>query len=340
MRTLLSCVSAAILAASSNLAAAQNDGVEGNAAPPVQEPSANTAPDDAASVDDGNQGPGILVIGKRIADDEVRDYITNLLFPERVGFTKFYARQGEPLCPAVIGLELASKEYVIDRMRTVAKAAGIDVDDDEDCDFNLVLALVDDGAETIKRWRVKHNRRAFGWIPPHARNTVMWSGGPAYAWHIVDRGGVNMQSAAGVTTLVGGGLETLGTNNPRFTNTRMRLGATEVIYTSFVLVERDALEDVTAIQLADYALMRGMMQIQPKKIADMEQETILTLFERDRAGQESFPSLTKVDLALLVSLYSARGDVGAGRQRGDMLEPFQRVLAYGEAGVDKDERNN
>ena len=155
MRTLLSCVSAAILAASSNLAAAQNDGVEGNAAPPVQEPSANTAPDDAASVDDGNQGPGILVIGKRIADDEVRDYITNLLFPERVGFTKFYARQGEPLCPAVSGLELASKEYVIDRMRTVAKAAGIEVDDDEDCDFNLVLALVDDGAETIKRWRVK-----------------------------------------------------------------------------------------------------------------------------------------------------------------------------------------
>ncbi|MEM7689345.1 MAG: hypothetical protein AAF291_10020 [Pseudomonadota bacterium] len=281
----------------------------------------------------------IVVIGNRIPDDEVRDYIGEILFPERVGAVKFYARQGAPLCPTVMGLAPASKQFVIERMRKVAKSAGIDVSEEEDCNFNLVIALVDDGPATIKRWRREYNRQTFGWMPPHARNTVMWSDGPAYAWHIVDRGGSRLSNASGSSSLLAGAGSLDGAlANPVLanpSNPHMQIGVPEVIYTGFVLVERDALDGVSATQLADYGLMRGMMQIQLKQDTSKQADSILNLFDDGVKPQEHHPSLTRVDLALLVSLYSARGNVSAGRQRGDMLEPFKRVLAHGEAGVDQ-----
>ncbi|MDJ0978988.1 MAG: hypothetical protein QNI87_10695 [Erythrobacter sp.] len=296
--------------------------------------------------------PEILVIGDRIPDDEVRDYIVDILFPERVGATRFYAKQGDPLCPAVIGLEEVSRQFVIDRMRTVSEAAGIAVSEDEDCTFNLVLALVDNGPATIKRWRQQYNRTAFGLIPPHARDTVMRSGGPAYAWHVLFQGASQNGGAMTVSSLTGGagfsnftgglglsdGLAINLAHNNHPVNPYIRIPYPEEITRAFVLVERDALEGVSAIQLADYALMRGMMQIQLRRGPSKKADTILNLFDQDLAVDQRQPSLTRVDLALLVSLYSARSDVSANRQRADMMEPFQRVLAYGEAGVEKDDK--
>ncbi|WP_090200319.1 hypothetical protein [Erythrobacter sp. HL-111] len=280
---------------------------------------------------------GILVIGKPIPDAEIRDFIHAMLFPERIGATKFYAKQGDPLCPAVIGLDEPSKGFVIERMRTVARVSGIAVAEDADCSYNLVVALVEDGPATIKDWRKRHPWRTFGAMPHHARDTVMRGPGPAYAWHVVDRGRSVFANSLGTSAFVGGGGTALDGMPataflPMPRNGNMLIEVPEAIYRSFVLIERDALESVSATQLADYALMRGMMQVQADRKDAHKADSILNLFEGDRT--KASPSLTRIDLAMLVSLYSSRDNVGASRQRGDMLEPFRQVMAYGEAGLE------
>jgi hypothetical protein len=312
-----------------------------NQAPENQAPDSPPVSDPApAVVKVPGEEDGILVIGERIPDEEIRTFIHAMLFPERVGAAKFYAKQGDPLCPAVIGLEEPSESYVLERMRTVARVAGIVVADDADCNFNLIVALVEDGPATIKDWRTRHHRRAFGNIPNHMRDTVMRGPGPAYAWHIVDRGRGVFANSLGTSAFVGGSgtaldgfPATVFLSVPR--NGNMLIEVSEMIYRSFVLIERDALAGVSATQLADYALMRGMMQVQNDLGAAPQVESILNLFGEGRTPAAAPPSLTRVDLAMLVSLYSSRDNVGAGRQRGDMLEPFRRVMAYGEAGLEE-----
>lgn len=281
---------------------------------------------------------GIVVIGERIPDEEIRSFIHAMLFPERIGATKFYAKQGDPLCPAVIGLEEPSESSVLERMRTVARVSGIAVADEADCKYNLIVALVEDGPATISDWRTRHHRRVFGSMPNHARDTVMRGSGPAYAWHIVDRDPEVMANTLGTSAFVGGGtmLDGFPANIflPMPRNPHMLIEVPEVIFRSFVLIERDALAGVSATQLADYALMRGMMQVQNDLGAAPQVESILNLFGEGRTPATAPPSLTRIDLAMLVSLYATRGNVGASRQRGDMMEPFRRVMAYGEAGLE------
>ncbi|MEE4289482.1 MAG: hypothetical protein V2J14_08940, partial [Erythrobacter sp.] len=199
--------------------------------------------------------------------------------------------------------------------------------------------------ETIRRWRSKYQRRAFGLIPIQTRDFIMNGSGPAYAWHVIDAA-ISLQNegvglvpgglggaGGGVVPFVGSYAFSTGggdiAQHPRSATFR------ESIEAAFVVIEHTALKGVSATQLADYALMHGMLQVQRDRGASLGADSILSLFDVASAT-DAPPSLTRLDLALLVSLYSTRPGLGEYRQRRAMIEPFQRVMAYGEEGIERE----
>jgi hypothetical protein len=71
------------------------------------------------------------------------------------------------------------------------------------------------------------------------------------------------------------------------------------IISTLVLFDRDAVEGMTLVQLADYATMRGVAQMRPASGAE-PMATILALFGERRSDT---PELTSFDIGFLRSLY-------------------------------------
>jgi len=86
-----------------------------------------------------------------------------------------------------------------------------------------------------------------------------------------------------------------------------------------VIVETKALRDVTTRQLADFALVRGLM---PADVSDRppSSASILSLFNPGVTPEGGPQSLTRWDLGFLRALGSVRSDSYASLQRDEIRE--------------------
>ncbi|MEE4537706.1 MAG: hypothetical protein V2J51_04345 [Erythrobacter sp.] len=288
----------------------------------------------------GNQPPGeapepgeIVVRGDAARKDRpaaINRFIRAVIRPEPVGQ---YARFDAPVCPSAIGFAEDQGEAIEARIRAVADAAEIAVAP-AGCQPNLHLVLVENGEDAI---RVLRSRRpgAFGRMPHWQRDRIARGPGPVYNWHAVypvssDGGGNRAVLNGGGTGAVGSGAALLGepAYNAGMTNVKSRLlqPVKQQIGHGIVLVERAAATRATALQLADFAAMRGLLSAREGSEDLAGVETILRLFESGSAGQDHPPSLTQWDLALLTALYRAPPDMNADRQRSAMARTFARLL--------------
>lgn len=273
--------------------------------------------------------PGIVVRGERLPDKKINRYIYDMLRPHNVGQTGQYPRLYRPFCPSVIGFDEKAEAALEERMRLVAGAAGIAVDPDRECRPNMHLVRVEDGPEMIRTLRRKRARSAFGWMPLHERARLERLPGPAYSW----RQTFSYSAADGLPIASGNAPSPFNepANNyvtPDRANQRLREAVEVSFRHAFVLVEREALKDVTVTQLADYAVMRGLAQVREDKhrATARDADTILNLFDESIPTNERMPSIGRMDLAMLTALYAAPDDVNANRQRGQMVDTFRAVL--------------
>lgn len=271
----------------------------------------------------------IIVTGKRLEDKEVSRFIYDMLRPLSIGQETQYPRLKKPFCPSAIGFTEAAEELIEARMRKVAAAAGIAVAQDDKCRPNMHLVRVEDGPEMIRYLRTKAARSAFGLMPPHLINTIERRKGPVFSWQQMLQYGADTGQAIAPNLVNAGPGDpaTLGINYI-YSNPRLRMGANSLFRHATVLVEREALDNVSAIQLADFAVMRGLVPAREDEYrrTARSKDSILNLFDPALEPDDRLPSLGRTDLALLTALYAAPENVNASRQRGRMVNTFRTVL--------------
>ncbi len=267
--------------------------------------------------EDDPPGEGqIIVEGNRAEGDQkkvVNRAIRALLQAEGANQ---YARFEHPVCPSAIGFPEAIGDAIEDRVRIVAEAGGTGAGP-QDCKPNLHIVLVDNGPEMIRMVRSKR-QGAFGWLQPSERDRIAKEPGPVYNWHAVfpvsAENGEPVDDGFLVTAVA----------------SRILQPVTQNIAHAVVLVERKAVDGVTAIQLADFAAMRGMLKVKGPDEGLGKMETIMRLFDAGTMPEDHPPSLSQWDLALLRALYAVRSDRTADRQRSAMVRFVVKDLAEGE----------
>jgi hypothetical protein len=201
------------------------------------------------------------------------------------------ARFQAPVCPGVVGLKRAAAEMMIDRIRDNAARLGVPLAKAR-CSPNLLVALVEDGRSVLSE--LERNRpQMFGQIAASERSALLSDAMPVRVWNNI----VTLGPDGAPVARDSDGREMLpsvfGYANRWFVKFHRD------IISTLVLFDRDAVEGMTLVQLADYATMRGVAQMRPASGAE-PMATILALFGERRSDT---PELTSFDIGFLRSLY-------------------------------------
>src|SRR5438309_2098982 len=96
---------------------------------------------------------------------------------------------------------------------------------------------------------------------------------------------------------------------------------------SVLVIETKALVGLTAVQIADYAVMRTLTGIDPARVPQDSPQSILKVLDAPMGGETPI-TVTRWDVAFLRSFYSANTSLYAPAQRGEitaaMLKDLQR----------------
>ncbi|MFN3387842.1 MAG: hypothetical protein ACK40O_02855 [Allosphingosinicella sp.] len=259
----------------------------------------------------------IVVTGDRDVDRRVREFV-GALTPAGSASAQL-GRFETPVCPTALGLAPADKAAVEERLRTVAKAAGLEVAP-QGCEVNALLMVAEDDKRSFIEELARTQTRYLGNLTKTQVRDLARSPGPAAAWQFTW-----MVSARGVPVMNDGSGGQLGWFN-RTTEPPSRISAPvrPVFQATALVVERRALAGLSTTQLADYAAMRLFARTEPDRVKGSKAPTIVTIL--DASAEAEVPlSLTAWDLGLLRGLYSAPNNVYAGAQRSEMARQIGRT---------------
>jgi hypothetical protein len=247
-----------------------------------------------AEQDDQNS---IVVTGEKPTQSEVTRQARQITQPTGIRYAPLPRFEGDRLCPGVIGMKADFASLVVDRIRANAERFGLWMtEDDGTCAPNFVIAFVDDGQATLQQvadgqsWLFKD-------MPRHERVELLADEGPAHVWTTTQartRDGMNLPDRPD-----GRKASAMGSGG----RARVQLGAREDITGVLILFDRDDVGDLTLIQLADYATMRGLARTRPVDGDGQAMATILALFDR---AATPVAEMTDFDRAYLSALYAER----------------------------------
>ena len=246
-----------------------------------------------------------------------------------------YARFAQSVCPSVAGLAERQVKAIEQRIREVADMADIGVAK-ENCRPNLFVAIVEDGGAEIQLLRKKKNR-LFGSLSHSERDRIEQSGGPVYSWKTTETMGSdsNYNAAGGTFTFMAGengagGGPALGgaQTNGQTTHVKSKISRSTIegISYSYLLIDSKALEGVSAAQLADYAALVSLIDIEVGSDTQVPEGSILSLFEETDDKSLRPTSLSGGDLLLLRGLYKVPANVKASLQRSAMIHTMSEGL--------------
>jgi hypothetical protein len=135
----------------------------------------------------------IIVTGEVNTRDAVKQFVralTPTLFAGQI------SRFEHSVCPRVVGLPPHQSDAIVQRIRLVAKAAGIAVDK-EPCDADIVLIVTSDKRAFIEQLR-HHKGEYFGDMVGFRIRNLEREAGPAAGWEVrgptVNAEGVDLDS--------------------------------------------------------------------------------------------------------------------------------------------------
>lgn len=283
---------------------------------------------DPASLDDD-----IVVIGGKTTKAAIAEFIeTTIATPKGGRHQGQYARFANSICPKVFGLSETNVEQIEQRMRGVALAADMKVAA-EGCDPNVFVMVVADGNDAVSMLRKKKSR-VFGGLSHPERARIAASGGPAYSWKRIQAGSAEtsaLQNSDETRILP---VDSISKSEVPMMNSnvksRIKRTVQQSMTHSFLLLEKDALVDLTTVQIADYAAMRSYIDTRDSGDQTAPRYSILALFD-DADANETVPvSVSEMDLVLLSTLYNSPSDVSASMQSSAMLNRFERELTANE----------
>lgn len=202
----------------------------------------------------------------------------------------------DPICPLVGGIETEQGEYVLARMTEVMMQVGAPVAP-EKCNVNLFVIITDQPERLLDGW-YRRDKNLFGYVSQKRALVFIDTPKPVRVWynaHITKPGGIPFAVSTG----------TYGTTIENNHVDDTRLSRTDVLSAQSVLVIVDArrVNGIKLQQLADYALMLGLTELEPD--ADVGQaSTILNLFRKRGPEDDPAPDgLSDWDRAFLTAVY-------------------------------------
>ena len=269
----------------------------------------------------------ITVVGRPL-ETMIRDFVNEVAAPNR---NRGIARWHSKICVGVANLSAEPRQYILDRVSTVAEDVGLDAGA-PGCTPNVVI-IATDQPDALAENLVRDRRAAFRMGGAgmdrggDALEDFVASDAPVRWWQV----SMPVDSFTGQRAVRIPGecarecIEPLDAAPVLTSTTSTRLGNQIVdnIFRTVVILDIDQVSKVSAQQLADYLALVILAQIDPK--ADTSSyASILNVFE----DPDSTPSLTNWDSTYLAGLYNAertRANLRSGR--GEIADSIQRAHA-------------
>lgn len=196
-------------------------------------------------------------------------------------------------CPGVVGLSSDRNRAIAERMRRVAGEAGMQPAEGE-CQTSALVLFADDRADLLKRFRKMHPE----YFLKLTDETIDFQGrdDSVMAWQLlarVDRNGVPV-------AVEENGIQIVAVTSGM---TRLEAASRPVVAMTVLLIERSAVRGLTTQQIADFALMRTIVDRAPSSLRADAMSTILKVIDAP-LGAETPLSLTSWDLTYAKSRYA------------------------------------
>ena len=257
----------------------------------------------------------IIVTGEKNQQKTVTDFVhalTPTLWNGQI------SRFEHSLCPAVVGLAARQRDAVEQRIRLVAKAAGVAVDGPR-CGPNVVLIVTSDKKAFMEELR-HHHGEYFGDMTRERIHDLERESGPAAAWQIkgppINAAGQDLYQDPDSGVYVN---KTIESSSHITESARPQFDA------AVVVVERKALTGLTVTQLADYAAIRALTGADPARLGNSGAPTILHVLEVPEGGETPI-TMTTWDLAFLKGFYDVRRNMHPSAQRSAISDTMAKDL--------------
>lgn len=300
------------------------------ASPALAQQQTPAQPPAAPSAAQPDQDEEIVVIGERELERAVNEFVRTLDGPFYGGDDPLMRLEGGPICPIAVGLRPERNVAIADRMRRVARAAGMEAATSADCKTNVLVLFTRDKEAAVAALRRRY--RNLFMAPDGQRVNVQSETGPAMAWHVdmmVDRDNNPVGYGATVSTAWGG--------------SRLRAQVRRIILGAVVVIEMDALAGLTATQIADYAAMRAYTQVDAARVRTLTAPTILTALEAPMGSAQPV-TLTSWDLSYLRALHDLPalqfGGSGRAAIRRQMFRDMNAPAREREREQDREREGN
>lgn len=230
------------------------------------------------------------------------------------------ARWNGPICPLSVGLPPKEGEFVHARVSEIATAAGARLAPPP-CRANLVVIVSAEPDAVLKAWYAR-DHRIFGDAAPKRIDELLSTPRTVRAWYNTNSESASaLPPATGVRGLVMTGGPSL-TVDGTAEDSRMVFNAVRAFASVIVAVDSSRTKDINLNQLADYAAMVGLAEIQLD--ADVgASPTILRLFSA--SGEAKPTGLSAWDTAFLKALYHTSQKTNV--QRSAITQSMVRDIA-------------
>ncbi len=245
----------------------------------------------------------------------------------------------DPVCVGAGGMQAEAARFMVDRISEWAHSLGLRIGA-PGCRPNIFIMAAEDGdaaAQELVASRPREFRTGVAGADRGgaALRDFQSSGRPVRWWHVslpVDENTGNpIRRLPGQPPVEWTGRELtkpwdFGANSMMTSPSRLTSRARDDLQQVIIVIDTEALDRASFVQLTDHVAMAALAQIDPD--ADPAHPSILHLYRPDRSAEDT---LTRWDLAFLKALYGAEQTrSGTGANLSAVADAMARELAAGE----------
>lgn len=219
----------------------------------------------------------------------------------------------DPVCVGVGGMQAEAAQYMVDRISDWANSLGLQIGR-PGCRANIFIVATDDGDATARDLVASRPREFRTGVAGADRGgaalrAFQSSGRPVRWWHVSlpvdEETGNPIRRLPGQPPVEWTGRNLtrrsdFGVNSMAVSPSRLSSRARDDLQQVIIVVDTEALDAATFVQVTDHVAMAALAQLEPD--ANPAFPSILNLFRPDGSVEET---LTRWDLAFLRGLYSA-----------------------------------
>jgi hypothetical protein len=218
------------------------------------------------------------------------------------------ARWDDPVCPRVIGLPAAYGDFIVTRIKTVAREAGAPTNDAADCTANITIIFTAEPQPVLDHVR-SERPELLGYHFIGQRGALATMTRPIQAWHVTATNDVVD--------------EAMSDPPPGVTGSRLSTGLESTFIHVLILVNQSEVADAPIGPISDYIAMLAL--------TDVRDETwtcggLVTIMERFSSCGAAPQELTTPDRAFLQGLYSMTADAVLALERAHIAREMREAI--------------